>query len=43
MAANNKSAYVINNALNGFPVPENVGFDIKFKRFGVLEPEIYTN
>jgi hypothetical protein len=36
-----KSANIINNALNGFLVPENVRLDTKFKRFGVLEPEIY--
>jgi hypothetical protein len=41
MAANTKSANIINNALNGFLVPENVGFDTKFKIFGGLEPEIY--
>jgi hypothetical protein len=37
MAANNKSANIINNAIIGFIVPENVGFDTKFKRFGGLD------
>jgi hypothetical protein len=41
MAANTKSANIINNAINGFLVPENVGLDTKFKRFGGLKPEIY--
>jgi hypothetical protein len=41
MAVNIKSANFINNALNGFLVPANVGFDTKFKRFGGLEPEKY--
>jgi hypothetical protein len=41
LATNTKSANIINNALNGFLVPENVGFDTKFKRFGGLVPEIY--
>jgi hypothetical protein len=36
MAANTRSANIINNALNGFLVPENVGLDTKFKRFGGL-------
>jgi hypothetical protein len=43
IAANTKSVNIINNALNGFLVPENVGFDTKFKRLCGLEQEIYKN
>jgi hypothetical protein len=37
MADVTKSVNNINNALNGFPVSENVWFDTKIKRFDGLE------
>jgi hypothetical protein len=44
MAAFSKSANIINNALNGFLVPENVGFDTTIKRFCGLRPVyVYFN
>jgi hypothetical protein len=43
MTAITKLANSINNALNGFLVPEYVGFAAKLKRVGVLEPDICTH